>query len=536
MISKIDDFITSKSASKILCIVILFLLLLGIKNRFIQDDAFISFRYAQNFVQGHGLTWNIGEHKNIEGYTNFLWVIMIAFVEALGLDPVSSSMVLGILFAVGTLFFTYRLSLMLLQSRLVGLLTVILLGTNYSFSSYMTGGLETQLQSFLIVCSTYCTFCIIHRNKSLEFVGLSGLFSLAVMTRLDSALICCVLYLFVLSSLLKTRIAINKKIVLLSSLTLPGLSIVGAWLFFKFFYYGDILPNTYYVKAADFSIETFLRGGWYVCSFFYNYFLIPFVLLGIIYFKKIFSQSSMRVILVIMSLWLIYTIKVGGDFMEYRFLVPILPFMFLLISNVLLLINNSIIQMALIILVFVGSFFHAVTFNGSRGIESISSLNSHIVSPSKDWRGVGIVLGEIFSNSVDPVTIAVTAAGAIPYYSKLPTIDMLGLNDKWVAINGIKIGTRPGHTKYTTLEYLIERDVNLLIGHPKVTLISANPITNLKKYFWVPIDTSLLSEKTKVLEIPLNTRYKIQILYLKRHEYIDECIEKLNLKTYKITK
>jgi len=60
---------------------ILLLLLLGLafmawSNRFIQDDAFISFRYADNFVQGNGLVWNPGE--KVEGYTNFLWTILIS--------------------------------------------------------------------------------------------------------------------------------------------------------------------------------------------------------------------------------------------------------------------------------------------------------------------------------------------------------------------------------------------------------------------------------------------------------------------------
>ncbi len=39
------------------------------RNRFVQDDAFISFRYARHLVEGHGLVWNPGER--VEGYTNF---------------------------------------------------------------------------------------------------------------------------------------------------------------------------------------------------------------------------------------------------------------------------------------------------------------------------------------------------------------------------------------------------------------------------------------------------------------------------------
>ncbi|MDW8173780.1 MAG: hypothetical protein RML73_14985, partial [Anaerolineae bacterium] len=41
------------------------------------EDSMISMRYAWNFVQGHGLVWNVGEAP-VEGYTNFLWVLVMA--------------------------------------------------------------------------------------------------------------------------------------------------------------------------------------------------------------------------------------------------------------------------------------------------------------------------------------------------------------------------------------------------------------------------------------------------------------------------
>ena len=44
-------------------------------RRFVVDDAFISFRYAEHLAMGHGLVWNPGEH--VEGYTNFLWTLLM---------------------------------------------------------------------------------------------------------------------------------------------------------------------------------------------------------------------------------------------------------------------------------------------------------------------------------------------------------------------------------------------------------------------------------------------------------------------------
>ena len=71
------------------------------------DDAFISFRYAENLVAGNGLVFNPGER--VEGYTNFLWVVLIAPFLALGVDPELAARVLGLLAAVGALAAMVRL-------------------------------------------------------------------------------------------------------------------------------------------------------------------------------------------------------------------------------------------------------------------------------------------------------------------------------------------------------------------------------------------------------------------------------------------
>lgn len=523
--------------NKLVCIIILILLLLGINNRFIQDDAFISFRYAQHLVEGHGLTWNIGEFIPVEGYTNFLWVIMISFGEALRLDPVLWSMMLGISFGAKTLFITYRLSLMLLKSKALALLTIVLLGTNYSFSSYMTGGLETQLQTFFIVAAAYYSFSLVNGHGCsglFSIAGLSLLFSLAIMTRPDSVLICGVLYLYVFFKFIKNEHSIKICILKLSILTFSGGIVIGLWLVFKFIYYGSIYPNTYYIKAIGFSIETLKYGLLYFFVFLINYCIIFFIFLWMFHFKKIFCQIEFQIIMIIISLWFLYIIKVGGDFMEFRFFVPMLPFIFLLISKNISILNSKISQLFFVMILPISSFIHSVEFEGYNQIESINSLNGHIVNKNQNWKGVGIVLNKIFGESIDPVIIGTHAAGAIPYYSKLPTVDMLGLNDRWIARNGTVIGVRPGHTRYTTLDYLLESNVNLVVGHPKVELSHVLP--NCDPYEFFPINKLLLPNTSKIIEIPLDDNYKIVVLYLKQHKHIDEKIKILDLKMYDVCK
>src|SRR5262245_4613068 len=61
---------------------------------FLNDDAFITFRYARNLVDGHGLVFNPGER--VEGYTEFLFALLMAGGIALGMAPEAFSNVLGV--------------------------------------------------------------------------------------------------------------------------------------------------------------------------------------------------------------------------------------------------------------------------------------------------------------------------------------------------------------------------------------------------------------------------------------------------------
>ena len=88
---------------------ILPLTLLAWHNRFIQDDAYISFVYSRNLINGHGLAWITGDL--VEGYTNFLWVLLISAASWLGIDPVDAS------YGLGLFFFTVTLGLHLSAER-----------------------------------------------------------------------------------------------------------------------------------------------------------------------------------------------------------------------------------------------------------------------------------------------------------------------------------------------------------------------------------------------------------------------------------
>src|SRR5690349_8932189 len=76
---------------------------------FLCDDAFVSFRYARNLWQGHGLVWNRGER--VEGYTNFLWVIELALAHVtVGARPEDAALSLSVLCTLGVFWATAKLA------------------------------------------------------------------------------------------------------------------------------------------------------------------------------------------------------------------------------------------------------------------------------------------------------------------------------------------------------------------------------------------------------------------------------------------
>src|SRR5581483_12303609 len=75
---------------------------------FVTDDAFISFVYSRNLAKHGQLVFNLGEH--VEGYTNFLWTVLLAGLMKVGLQPEIMSRVLGTYCGCTTLFVVARAS------------------------------------------------------------------------------------------------------------------------------------------------------------------------------------------------------------------------------------------------------------------------------------------------------------------------------------------------------------------------------------------------------------------------------------------
>ena len=340
--------------------------------RWICDDAFISFRYALNFIKGNGLVFNAGEY--VEGYTNPLWTLLIAIGLGLDISAEWWAMFWGIVFYCGTILLLVLCHTRQRDSLGIGVLTLPMAAAMAAFHPdwqiYASGGLETSLFTFLITAGYY--FLASGKNRTLYWF-LSGLFFfLGALTRPDGAMFFGIggLYLFIFN--------FPSFRPLLKYATIP-LVLGGFFLAWKISYYGDVFPNTYYAKSAN--LAWYDQGWSYALIYFQKYWILLLSLpLGLFFLlfdakkrgsfgKWIYKTPYLDIFLpLLLALaYTLYVIRVGGDFMYARFLIPATPFYLLAIdaSFLMLIKNRSFVQMSAT-LVFCGFLLFNPNLNNSR--------------------------------------------------------------------------------------------------------------------------------------------------------------------------
>jgi len=513
-------------------------------NRFVQDDAFISFTYAKHLVQGQGLTW-FGTH--VEGYSNFLWVLWIALGLKVGAEPVSWSYVGGLAAFVTTIYATWRLAGRLLDALVPRVLAVGLLITNYTVSAYATGGLETMLQTGLLCIAVWQFYEVRARPTPVSWrvSAISLTLAAAVLTRMDSLLPSAILGLWGLVYLVRRRAPLRAY----RLAVVPFGAVLGAWLVWKHGYYGRALPNSYYIKVVDVA-GTYENGLTYLARFFHWYWIWPVLLVGLVALlvRAVAARGTtlkldLLPILPIVLAWFAYVVRVGGDFMEFRFLVPVAPYVFIAAAYFLWLGFRSRVRAVPVavsaaagLLLAGASYRHAQTFTGmtaDKTLDSIALLSTfYELYPDGDWGKIGRALKEAVGGQ--NVVIATPASGAIPYYGDIKTVDMCGLNDLWIPGHGRRAPPehrRPGHQWAATLSYLKERGVHLVLGHPTLVdrgLVSHPASTRTCQelvHRMLFMNREPIGEAT-VVAMPVEERSALVMWYLTAHPMVDDLIQR----------
>ncbi|HYQ03506.1 MAG TPA: hypothetical protein VER96_32750 [Polyangiaceae bacterium] len=505
---------------------------IAVTQRWLQDDAFITYRYSRYLANGFGAVWNPG--YAIEGYTNFLWMVLIAGCISLGIPAEVATHLLSIPMFAGSLLLVFAIATRVLKDARWGLVTTALTGANYSFLMYSTGGLETQLNTLLTLASLLLVVRASDEDRVTpgSAAALSTLVALAMMTRPDSVLLATVAIGFMAWLALKSRKQPTNTWFTALLLLAPALILLVPWLLWKKQFYGGIFPNTFYVKLGIHRPGTMNRGLAYVGWPFISYLWLPVLVFLAIKLRARLPrpERSAYPLLAYCALWLAYAVFIGGDIMEFRQLICVFPLIILLIVYAW---RSAFPKLeavaALAAIQLAGSVVHGLYFGKYERPPGIGNIPV-LTSTTLRWCEMGSrLLSDLGKES--GATIAVSPAGAIPFRSELRTIDILGLSDRWIARNGFvrqKCDVCLGHLRLSSFDYLAHAGANLVFGHPQESdfrhpLPSTTAVLE-QMFYGERLDYANIPERARMVQIPLSGDDSFVALYLQSNPKIDALI------------
>ena len=283
-----------------------FFLCIIVKDAWLSDDAYITFRTVDNFVHGYGLTWNSDER--VQTYTHPLWMFLISALYFCTHEVYYSVLLLSITIsfvAVG-IYAVY-----IARSFPMALVGIVVLAASKSYVDYSTSGLENPLTHLLIILFVLIYFSAQRNTRSLFWLALIA--ALATLNRMDTLLLFIPPLLYLLYRYQKLA---SVKAILLGFL--PFL----LWEIFSLWYYGFLFPNTAYAKldTGISSVQLFQQGIGYLASSFRFDPILFFVMAASFFLTLSFREWRNIPFLVGIGLYMLYTVRVGGDFMAGRFL------------------------------------------------------------------------------------------------------------------------------------------------------------------------------------------------------------------------
>lgn len=418
-------------------------------TNFIQDDAFTSLRYVKNFVNGNGLVFNINE--KVEGYTNFLWVMLLSFIAFISdllkininLETTTTylSTAFGFIFLVSVFLLAKKILTSIKSQNIIinsiPFVVVLMILNTTPFIYWSVSGMETSLFATLTILSIL--FFIDIENNYIKFAIVASLNSLLR----PEGLLYFIILLFlkiILDYLTEPKIKLNDLInksfdknIKIATFIFVIIQII--YLLFRLVYYGYPLPNTFYAKT-EFSLSFLERGFNYFTKYFLSDLFYGIVLIPTLFRIITRNNDKYEYYLFFFSIiYLILTILIGGDVLPIgRFYIPITPLFYIcffyslykLIENYLLKYNISLYS----IIVFLTSVYSFLNFN-NKLIEMVNKRSYEIGLVSKmkvyaDW------INKYFPENNG---IALSTIGAFSFYNNSKVIDLVGLTDVYIAHN-----------------------------------------------------------------------------------------------------
>lgn len=448
------------------------------------DDAWISLRYAEHLVEGHGLRYNPGDER-VEGFSSPLHVLLLAGLLAARVPAQQASQLSSILPAVALVALAAAWGARRLGGGW-GLVAGLALALNPAVGMWARGGLETTLFALLVLAALAAAGE--GRDRALAVV-----LGLLLWTRPEAPL-----YVVAAAGWLVVRDG-GTPGAWRRALRVAGgaAAIYAPWLLFRIAYFQDVLPNTYYAKMDGVRSAQLQRGVGYLREFLRRGEVhVPLAVAAAAGAWHLARAGGGRAraaagwpaLAVAFGLAAVaFVLAAGGDNMaEQRFLLPVVPLL------------------ALLGAAGAARLAAAPAARGARAAaacalgfaclsQPVGIASHHLRHPTfpldrapalVDRRSADIVprlwlLGRRLGTLLPPdAELALVPAGALPEAGRLRAIDMLGLNDRRLArVRVDDMGTRKqGHEKGDGALVLARRPAYVILNHnPNPRFDEASP-------------------------------------------------------------
>jgi hypothetical protein len=393
------------------------------------DDMMISMSYARSLARGDGLVWYPGAPR-VEGYSNLGWTLLMAAVHLLPLPSSLTSlpiMALNVVLGVVVLALTARLSRVLAPDAVFAApATLLALAISADLGMWAVNGWEFTLQTALFIWLVLRVLSEARTGqpRPLTFL-LAGVLGII---RVDGIL--WSMSVVVLALILNRQ---RRKVLLWSLL---AFLFPLAQVLFRLRYYGFPLPNTYYLKLTGWGLVDRVHPAMIAFYHFLRYYGL--ILLAATWGAWISRDRAARALWFLGLPCFLYTFYAGGDaFGGMRYFLPWLPILFAL--------------------AFLAPHWAGWRMPARRYLLSLAVLiiSVGVLAPFRFWTPdpftTNLVRSGLFlrETAAPEDTIAVFAAGIVPYYSELRAVDLLGKSDPVIAHQPIQPHLiESGHNKF----------------------------------------------------------------------------------------
>jgi hypothetical protein len=435
------------------------------------DDAYITYRYSQNLAEGNGLVFNQGER--VEGYSSLLHVVLLAPIYLLtGSEHIYAGAVTLNLLCMVLAFILFVRHLCRTRGPDQAALGALLFAASPLLWLVVAMGMETPVVmliqvAFWIQIERMTRAAPDHADAAMQpssgaawpddggwWVRYGFLVSIVLLlvARADGFLMPAAAAAYLL---LRGR---RRQAAEATGVVVGGMAVVMGW---RLFYYGFPFPNTYYVKVSGPLAERWWSGGKLLrdilmdggLGFYFLAFLFAWVV-ALAAWKRVRAGRPAD-----KATWplpgfgaffampfFLYFVHVGGDVYRERFLVVLIP---LGIACLISFLGSRMKREALVFVVLLAILIQLRPL----------ALDQRFVY-IRDKYDAWVTLGEFLRLEHPDDFLAVDAAGKIPFFSGLRTIDMLGLADATIAHQDAKF-FRVGHNK-SDVEYVLSQEPDLI--------------------------------------------------------------------------